>query len=163
MSRRAHTQLSAATQPKTQNVDEFSIKLAFSQARKPTADELTICATDECRELNRFFSKFCPSNASVEDLREHEMILMFGTNIAFRYFLQFFLEFSIRDLLRAGAIPDLIVLAFASDLDSLDRVGLLKTPEIECVRQYFDLLVVRGECELDDLTGARKTLDRLDA
>jgi len=138
-----------------------SIAQAFSQALKPKPNQITSCPCEECEELELFFAEFCPRASTVDDLRAHETVLIHGTRIAFRYLLQFFLEFSSRNLQLAGAIPDLIILAFSSDTDNLDRVGLLKTPEVECVRQYFDLLVEQNEYEEDELVGARKTLDRL--
>ena len=139
-----------------------SIGLAFSQARKPKPDEITTCPCAECRELAVFFGQFDPSTATIDDLREHETLLVHGTSIAFRYFLPFFLELSIRDLSKAGAIPGLVLCSIAADFKHLDRIGLLSQQEVECLESYFDLLVERGECEPEELCDAQKTLSKLD-
>lgn len=71
------------------------------------------------------------------------------------------MEYSIQELNKAGAIPDLIIFAISTDFRGLDRVNLLSMPEIECVEKYFELLVEHGECEIDDLSDAQDTLKKL--
>ena len=138
-----------------------NIRQAFSKARKPLADEITSCPCDECRELAIFFSQFNPETTSIDDLRQHETFLVHGTTIAFRYFLPYFLELSMQDLNKAGAIPDLIVDVISNDFKHLDRVYNFSIPEVECLQRYFDLLVERGEHDEEELCGARKTLSKL--
>ncbi len=145
---------------KTEEQMKSWIKAAFSSARKPT--EITRCPCEECRSLQRFFSNFESDTASVNDLRNHETLLIHGTAEAFRFFLPYFMIASVEGLNEAGAIPDLMLFAISTDADDRYRTGLLAASEIVCVNQFIDFLVASGDHSDDEVSAARDSLSLLE-
>jgi hypothetical protein len=140
------------SQTKSENQFVDQVYLAFSDARKPLIDEITLHRCIECDDIRDTFDAYSVRNVPDEKIEWLASSLCFLSPIALRYYLPRCIEFDISNP-NSGvgeSIIGFLSLQSVSDPNWLERHSEFSQNERKIVAKYLEILQDRDDANIDE-------------